>query len=89
MFSSPQEIAIIVAVGFILFGSKKLPEMAKSLGSSIVEFKKAVKGDDKAETAANEGAVPGPAATQQAIPSSTGTPQQLALPAQSSETRRT
>lgn len=39
---SPQDLLLIGAVGFILFGSKKLPEMAKSLGSSVVEFKKAM-----------------------------------------------
>lgn len=86
---SPQDIAVIAVVGFILFGPKKLPELAKSLGQSVTEFKKAVKGDEKSETASTEEALPGPTATQQAIPPSTGAPQQLALPAQSSETRRT
>jgi sec-independent protein translocase protein TatA len=38
----PQDILLWGALGFILFGSKKLPEMARSLGTSIVEFKKVV-----------------------------------------------
>ena len=42
MLGSPQDLLVIAAVGFILFGSKKLPEVAKSLGSSVVEFKKAM-----------------------------------------------
>lgn len=83
MFSSPQEIAVIAAVGFILFGSKKLPEMARSFGTSIVEFKKAIKGVSEPETAAEN---PPASAAQTAVPPAP--PQQLALPAQSSDARR-
>ena len=38
----PQDVMVIAAVGYILFGSKKLPDVARSLGTSIVEFKKAM-----------------------------------------------
>ena len=34
------EILLIVAVVLLLFGTKKLPEMARSLGRSSREFKK-------------------------------------------------
>ena len=34
------ELMIIMAIILLLFGAKRLPELAKSLGSSIVEFKK-------------------------------------------------
>ena len=34
-------ILILVAVGLIIFGSKKLPELFKSLGRAQVEFEKA------------------------------------------------
>jgi sec-independent protein translocase protein TatA len=37
------EILLILAVVLILFGAKKIPELAKGLGSGIKEFKKATK----------------------------------------------
>lgn len=35
------ELLIILAVLILLFGAKKLPELAKGLGKSVSEFKKA------------------------------------------------
>lgn len=35
------EIILILAIALILFGAKKLPELAKGLGQGIKEFKKA------------------------------------------------
>ncbi len=37
------EIVLILAVVLILFGAKRLPELAKGLGTGIKEFKKATK----------------------------------------------
>jgi sec-independent protein translocase protein TatA len=37
------EIILILALVLILFGAKKLPELAKGLGQGIKEFKKATK----------------------------------------------
>jgi sec-independent protein translocase protein TatA len=37
------ELLIIFAVLILLFGAKKLPELAKGLGRSVNEFKKASK----------------------------------------------
>ena len=37
------EIGLIVLAILILFGGKKIPELAKGLGSSFKEFKKAIK----------------------------------------------
>ncbi len=37
------EIVMILVVVLILFGAKKLPELAKGLGSGIKEFKKATR----------------------------------------------
>jgi len=34
------EVLLILAVVLLLFGAKKLPELAKGLGKSIKEFKK-------------------------------------------------
>ena len=41
------EIFLILALVIILFGAKKLPELAKGLGSGIKEFKKASREDLK------------------------------------------
>jgi sec-independent protein translocase protein TatA len=37
------EVILILALVLILFGAKKLPELAKGLGQGIKEFKKATK----------------------------------------------
>lgn len=39
----PTEIFIIVGIGVLLFGIKKLPELGKGLAEGIHEFKKASK----------------------------------------------
>ena len=38
-----QELVMIFAVVVLLFGASKLPELARSMGSSVGEFKKAQK----------------------------------------------
>jgi len=37
------ELILILSVVLILFGAKKLPELAKGLGTGIKEFKKATR----------------------------------------------
>lgn len=37
-----QELLLIMVIVLILFGANRLPELARSLGSSIKEFKKGV-----------------------------------------------
>jgi sec-independent protein translocase protein TatA len=39
------EIILVLAVFLLLFGSTKLPKLARSLGSSMTEFKKGLRGD--------------------------------------------
>jgi len=39
----PWELLVIFVVILLLFGAKRLPEMAKGLGKGIREFKSAVK----------------------------------------------
>jgi len=43
------ELAVIVGVVILLFGGKKIPELAKGLGKGIKDFKSAVKDDEKPE----------------------------------------
>ncbi len=40
------ELAVIVGVVILLFGGKKIPELAKGLGKGIKDFKSAVKDDE-------------------------------------------
>lgn len=39
----PQELLLLLLLGILLFG-RKLPEIGRSVGKSIVEFKKGMKG---------------------------------------------
>lgn len=43
------ELIVILCIVLILFGGKKLPEFAKSLGKGIREFKKALHEDPSEE----------------------------------------
>ena len=42
-----QELLVILAIVIILFGAKKIPELASGLGKGIKEFKKATREADK------------------------------------------
>ena len=53
------EIVLILVVVLILFGAKKLPELAKGLGTGIKEFKKATREvTDEIQNAGNETSTP-------------------------------
>jgi len=43
-FIGPWEIALILAIVLIVFGPKKLPELAKSMGDAIRQYKVATEG---------------------------------------------
>ena len=43
----PMELVVILAIAVLLFGGKKIPELAKGLGEGIRNFKTALKGDDE------------------------------------------
>ena len=51
----PLQWLIILALGLLIFG-RKLPEVGRSLGLAIVEFKKGIKGiDSETDAAAQRG----------------------------------
>jgi sec-independent protein translocase protein TatA len=48
------ELLIILAIILLLFGGSKLPSLARGLGQSMKEFKKAAKDDDPVVPAKEE-----------------------------------
>ena len=44
------ELIIILVIVLLLFGSSKLPDLARAMGKSIREFKKASTGEDEPKT---------------------------------------
>ncbi len=74
------EIVLILAVVLILFGAKKLPELAKGLGTGIKEFKKATREvTDEIQNSGNETSAP-KAPPANTAPQSQLPPAQPALP---------
>jgi len=55
IFSGP-DILVVLGIAVLLFGGKKLPELAKGLGEGIKSFKEAVKEEE------NKPSTPPPAA---------------------------
>jgi len=55
------ELILILVILLLLFGGSKLPQLAKGLGQSVKEFKKASKEDeeDEKKSAAKTEAKPG------------------------------
>lgn len=41
----PMELIIVLAIALIVLGPKKLPEVGKSVGKGMREFKEAISGD--------------------------------------------
>ncbi len=50
----PTELLVIIAVLVLLFGGKKIPELAKGLGEGIKHFKGAIKNEEEEDAAAKE-----------------------------------
>ena len=43
----PLEIAILLIIALLVFGPKRLPEMGRSLGRGMREFKESITGKDR------------------------------------------
>ncbi|MCB1104952.1 MAG: twin-arginine translocase TatA/TatE family subunit [Cephaloticoccus sp.] len=48
------ELIVILVILLVLFGGAKLPSLAKGLGQSIKEFKKATKEEEEAKSDASK-----------------------------------
>jgi sec-independent protein translocase protein TatA len=55
IFNSPTDILVVLLVFLVLFGGKKIPELAKGLGQGIRNFKGAVKTDEEPAEPKEEG----------------------------------
>jgi sec-independent protein translocase protein TatA len=75
----PTEWVLILVIVLVLFGAKKLPELARSLGQSMNEFRKAREEFDRELHQAGQDLKAAPQNTQ---PYQQGQPVQQVLPAQ-------
>lgn len=66
------EVIVILAVVLILFGSKKLPELARGLGQGIREFKKATR--EVTDEIQNASDVDAPSQPQRKLPAANPAP---------------
>jgi sec-independent protein translocase protein TatA len=69
----PLEIGLLILLALLLFGAKRLPEIGRSLGTGMREFKDSVTGENKHEASELPppqpvAAPPAPAATEPAEP---------------------
>jgi len=48
-FQTPWHIVLLLLIALLLFGGKRLPEIGKSLGHGMREFKDAVTGNSSAD----------------------------------------
>ncbi len=76
------EIILILALVLILFGAKKLPELAKGLGKGIKEFKKATSEvTDEIHSAMDE--TPSPPSAPKSLPADGARPEAQPIDPQS------
>jgi sec-independent protein translocase protein TatA len=66
------EIVVILIIALIVFGPKRLPEMGRSLGRGIREFRGSLSGNDEGDEDSRQREIPagdpGPAVDEKAEP---------------------
>jgi sec-independent protein translocase protein TatA len=45
----PMELIVVLVVALVIFGPKKLPDLGRSIGGGVREFKNSISGDDREE----------------------------------------
>lgn len=82
---SEYQIIIVIIIALVLFGGRKLPELGRSLGKGIVEFKKGLKGmEDEVEggtAAGSAGQVSAPQQRQEPVLEQPKPPARVTAPA--------
>lgn len=73
---NPLHVVILVVVLLLVFGARRLPEIGRSLGSGMREFKDSISGESKPTLNAGEQQPQQPVATPAAQPVATPAPQQ-------------
>ena len=43
----PLELAIVLIIALVIFGPKRLPELGRSMGRGLREFRSSISGDDE------------------------------------------
>jgi sec-independent protein translocase protein TatA len=69
----PMEIIVVLIIALVVFGPKRLPELGKSLGRGIQEFKGTVSGE-KTETTEPAAIEPSPVAVAPTSPTTESVP---------------
>jgi sec-independent protein translocase protein TatA len=68
-FQTPWHIVLLLLIALLLFGGKRLPEIGRSLGSGMREFKDAITGNSPPESPPQELPPAEPTATPTPTPS--------------------
>jgi sec-independent protein translocase protein TatA len=76
-WTQPSHIVIILVIALLLFGGKRLPEIGRSLGHGMREFKDAVTGNSTPEPAETQPELP-PA--EPTVAATTATPSEHETP---------
>jgi sec-independent protein translocase protein TatA len=70
----PFELAIVLIIALVVFGPKRLPELGRSLGKGIREFRGSLSGESHEPTQPEAISPPEPAAQEPAEKSAEGEP---------------
>ena len=82
---TPVHLIFLLLLALLLFGAKRLPEIGRSLGTGMREFKDSVTAQDKEETRSE---LPPPAATPPVVPPASEAPPVAAPPPAATEPER-